>query len=92
MKLCHQGTASSGGGGHSILALIAEARDTMKVKGRDTMMRETEGRCAGDDAAKRERAEIAKGQLDAIIKREQAALAVLCQKSKRNLVYGIWSQ
>ena len=36
--------ASSEGGGHTILALIAEARDTMKVRGRDAMMREAEGR------------------------------------------------
>ena len=83
--------ASSEGGGHTILALIAEARDTMKVRGRDAMMREAEGRdpvhAVAEDArsgkrgggGRAERAKNARDQLDAIIKREQAGLAVLYQ-------------
>ena len=74
--------ASSEGGGHTILALIAEARDTMKVRGRDAMMREAEGRDPGHavaEDARVERAKNARDQLDAIIKREQAGLAVLYQ-------------
>jgi hypothetical protein len=62
--------ASSEGGGHTILALLREARDTMQVRGRDAMMREAEGRDPGHAVAE-----------DACVEqvREQAGLAVLYQ-------------